>query len=72
MSCVPTRSVGTSREVRDFLAFDVVLFDFSVEGGAADAEEFGGFGDVVAGAVEGFGDEAHPALHSWHPICEIQ
>ena len=36
----------------------MVLLDFAVERGPADAEQFGRFGDVVAGAVEGFGDEA--------------
>ncbi len=40
------------------LAVDAVFFDLAVEGGAADAEELGGFGDIAVGALEGFADEA--------------
>ena len=36
------------------LAFDAVFFDFAIEGGAAEAEEAGGFGDGAIGALESF------------------
>src|SRR3954466_3722881 len=40
------------------LSFNVVLLDLAIQCGATDSEQLGGLGHVVAGSIEGLGDEA--------------